>query len=170
MHAASPQGDAASAFRSGRRRNRRCEKSAFRCCRAALPMWSRRLVGWQDGRRRRDGAEQDAVRIRARVAMRTHRADQSSAPHYPPASSQGRVRDPGSDLKMQKRRIDNFSRPMKTRTLGFYSVAFSSWELFTQPVKETGMRKTPKRIPESGKVPAGSRSLSGLRIPHSAFR
>ncbi|MEQ1853703.1 MAG: hypothetical protein ABMA01_19175, partial [Chthoniobacteraceae bacterium] len=30
-------------------------------------MWSRRLVGWQDGRRRRDGAEQDALRVRGRA-------------------------------------------------------------------------------------------------------
>src|SRR5437870_2138593 len=50
-------------------------------------MWSRRLVGWQDGRRRRDGAKQDALRSRVRAPMRTQRADESSAPHCVPASS-----------------------------------------------------------------------------------
>jgi len=50
-------------------------------------MWSRRPVGWQDGRRRRDGAEQNALRAGVRVPMRTQRADESSAPHCVPASS-----------------------------------------------------------------------------------
>src|SRR2546421_6276454 len=46
-------------------------------------MWSRRPVGWQDGRRWRDGAEQDALRVLMRASKRTQRADESSAPQLP---------------------------------------------------------------------------------------
>ena len=66
-------------------------------------MAGRRLVGWQDGRRRRDGAEQDALRVRVRTPERTQRADESSAPHCRAASWE----------QLLDHRIENFARTIQ---------------------------------------------------------